>query len=266
MSVVLEARNVSKSYGHVRAVRNASLAVNEGEVLALVGDNGAGKSTLAKILAGSVIQDSGSLHYAGAETSVASTRDVQKLGVEVVYQDLAVCPDLPVLENMFLGRELYERGLRGMFRVVSRKAMAEKARVALEDVGTTIRSVQEPVRDLSGGQRQAVAISRAVMWARLAIIMDEPTAALGTRQTERTNDIILRAARRGLAVLVISHDIPNMLRVADCMAVMRHGTVVDHRPTSELTIEGIVALMLGGPGNRQDDLASDQVAGARGAE
>jgi simple sugar transport system ATP-binding protein len=266
MSVVLEARNVSKSYGHVRAVTDASLAVHAGEVLALVGDNGAGKSTFAKILAGSVIPDTGSLHYAGDETEVTSTRDVQQLGVEVVYQDLAVCPDLPVVENMFLGRELFESGLKGKLRFVSRKEMAKRTRVALDDVGTTVKSVTEPVRSLSGGQRQAVAISRAVMWARLAIIMDEPTAALGTRQTERTNDIILRAAKRGLAVLVISHDIPNMLRVADCMAVMRHGTVIDHRPTGELTIERIVALMLGGAGNRETPVVTGQRSGGGQAQ
>lgn len=249
MSVVLEARNVSKAYGHVQAVRNANLKVHEGEVLALVGDNGAGKSTLAKIIAGSVIPDEGSLHYADEQVHVTSTRDVQKLGVEVVYQDLAMCPDLPVVENMFLGREIRERGVPGMFRFVARKRMAKEARAALEDVGTTVKSVDDAVRDLSGGQRQAVAISRAVMWARLAIIMDEPTAALGTRQTARTNEIIVQAAQRGLAVMVISHDIPNMLRVADKMAVMRHGAVIDHRPTSELTIDSIVALMLGAPGN-----------------
>jgi simple sugar transport system ATP-binding protein len=258
MSVVLEARNVSKSYGHVRAVTNANLVIHESEVLALVGDNGAGKSTLAKILAGSVIPDRGSLHYAGSETRVTSTRDVQRLGVEVVYQDLAVCPDLPVVENVFLGRELYIGGLRGKLHFVSRKAMAEQTQAALEAVGTTVKSVTDPVRDLSGGQRQAVAIARAVMWARLAIIMDEPTAALGTKQKDRTNGMIVEAARRGLAVLVISHDIPNMLEVADRMAVMRHGTIVDDRPTSEATIESLVALMLGAAGNREGDAAGDQ--------
>ncbi len=251
MSVVLEARNVSKSYGHVQAVKNASLEVHAGEVLALVGDNGAGKSTLAKIIAGSVIPDSGTLHYAGEQKHVSSTRDVQRLGVEVVYQDLAMCPDLPVVENMFLGREIHQSGVPGMFRFLARKRMAKEARAALDDVGTTVKSVHDAVRDLSGGQMQAVAISRAVMWARVAIIMDEPTAALGTRQTARTNELIMRAAQRGLAVMVISHDIPNMLRVADKMAVMRHGAVIDHRPTRELTIDSIVALMLGAPGNLQ---------------
>ncbi len=246
MTVVLRAVDIVKSYGHVQALRGASLEVRAGEVLALVGDNGAGKSTLTKVLAGMVQPDSGRLEYMGQERAVASVRDVQQLGVEIVYQDLAVCPDLSVLDNMFLGREPLAPGWRGALRFVGRSQMAERSQKALADVGTTIKSVRQPVRDLSGGQRQAVAIARAVMWASTAIIMDEPTAALGARQTARTNELIRRAAENGLGVVVVSHDIPNMLDVADRMTVMRHGTVIETRDTAGLTIDEVIALMLAG--------------------
>jgi simple sugar transport system ATP-binding protein len=246
VTVVVEARDIRKSYGHVEAVRGASIQLHAGEVLALVGDNGAGKSTFMKILAGMVTADEGELSFMGEPHPVASVRDVQKLGLEIVYQDLAVCPDLSVIDNMFLGREILAPGWRGFLRFVGRDEMGRRAKVALEQVGTTIKSLSQPVRDLSGGQRQAVAIARAVMWATTAILMDEPTAALGTRQTDRTNELIRRAASEGLGVMVVSHDIPNMLEVADRMAIMRHGVVVDSQPCSELNLEKVVSLMLGG--------------------
>jgi simple sugar transport system ATP-binding protein len=246
MAVVIEARNIRKSYGHVEAIRGASLQLHGGEVLALVGDNGAGKSSFMKVLAGMVTPDEGELSFMGEVHPVTSVRDVQNLGLEIVYQDLAVCPDLSVIDNMFLGRETLTGGWRRWFRFVDRGAMGAKAQIALDQVGTTIKSLNQPVRDLSGGQRQAVAIARAVMWATTAILMDEPTAALGTKQTDRTNELIRRAAERGLGVLVVSHDIPNMLEVADRMAIMRHGVVIESRPTSELSVEEVVTLMLGG--------------------
>jgi simple sugar transport system ATP-binding protein len=246
MTVVIEARNISKSYGHVQAVRGASLQLHGGEVLALVGDNGAGKSSLMKVLAGMVTPEEGELSFMGEVHPVASVKDVQNLGLEIVYQDLAVCPDLSVVDNMFLGRETLATGWRRRLRFVDRAQMSVNAKVALDQVGTTIRSLAQPVRDLSGGQRQAVAIARAVMWATTAILMDEPTAALGTKQTERTSEIIRRAADHGLGVLVVSHDIPNMLRVADRMAIMRHGQVIATHACSDLTLEEVVRLMLGG--------------------
>ncbi len=248
MTVVVEARNVRKSYGHVQAIRGASLQLHSGEVLALVGDNGAGKSTFMKVLAGIVTADEGELSFMGHVHPVTSVRDVQRQGLEIVYQDLAVCPDLSVVDNMFLGREIRASGWWGALRFLDRPEMAQKARVSLDQVGTTIKSLSQSVQDLSGGQRQAVAIARAVMWASTAILMDEPTAALGTHQTERTNDLMRRAADRNLGVLVVSHDIPNMLRVADRMAVMRHGAVIDARPCSELNVEEVVSLMVGGSG------------------
>lgn len=250
MSVVVAAHDIRKAYGHVQALRGASLELHAGEVLALVGDNGAGKSTLTKVLAGLVAPDEGELHFLGSKQQVASARDVQNLGLEIVYQDLAMCPDLSVVDNMFLGREVLMPGWRGRLRFVSRGEMGKKATAALADVGAAVQSLSNPVRDLSGGQRQAVAIARAVLWAHTAIIMDEPTAALGTKQTTRTNEIIQRAARRGLGVLVVSHDIPNMLQVADRMAVMRHGSVVAKQECAELTVEKVVGLMLGATGDR----------------
>lgn len=253
MTVVISAKNIKKSFGHVQALRGATLEVNAGEVLALVGDNGAGKSTLMKTIAGILQPDEGEISFIGEQHKGNSVRDVQSLGLEIVYQDLAMCPDLSVVDNMFLGRETIATGWKGVLRFVSRNAMATRASTALDEVGATIKSLNQSMRNLSGGQRQAVAIARAVMWARTAILMDEPTAALGTHQTDMTNQLMRQAAKRGLGVLVVSHDIPNMLKVADRMAIMRHGGVIEIKACHELDIEDVVSLMLGGSGSKRKE-------------
>jgi len=245
---VIEAVDIVKRYGHVQALSGASLQVRPGEILALVGDNGAGKSTLTKVICGAVAPDGGTLSFWGEPTTVTSIRHAQELGVETVYQDLALAPDLSVAENMFLGREPIRRSFFGAWSpALDRRKMRDAAQAAIEAAGiSTLASVDRSVRELSGGQRQAIAVARAVMWATSAILMDEPTAALGTRQTDIVYESIRSAAARGLAVVVISHDIPKMLGLADRIAVLRQGRTVSNTPASELTLTDVVTLMLGG--------------------
>lgn len=245
---VIEATDIVKRYGHVQALGGASLQVRAGEVLALVGDNGAGKSTLTKIICGAIAPDGGTLAFWGQPTTVTSIRHAQDLGVETVYQDLALAPDLTVAENMFLGREPVSAGWFGGHPArLDRRLMRAKAEEALRGIGiSTLTSVDRTVRDLSGGQRQAIAVARAVMWAKAAILMDEPTAALGTKQTGIVYDSIRSAAARGLAVVVISHDIPKMLSLADRIAIMRQGRTVSNTPARDMTLTDVVTLMLGG--------------------
>lgn len=243
--VVIEARDIRKSYGHIHALSGASLTIRAGEVLALLGDNGAGKSTLTKVICGALTPDSGELFFRGQPISVQSVRHAQELGVEAVYQDLAQAPDLAVADNMFLGRERYKPGLRGAFGVLDREAMAEAASSVLVDLGVTVPARSVPVRDLSGGQRQAIAVGRAAMWATSAIVMDEPTAALGPKQTALVYDTIRAGAARGLAIVVVSHDIPHMLTLANRIAVMRHGAVVANVAAADVTLTDVIATMLG---------------------
>lgn len=245
---VIEATDIVKRYGHVQALAGASLQVRPGEVLALVGDNGAGKSTLTKVICGAIAPDSGRLAFWGEATTVTSIRHAQELGVETVYQDLALAPDLTVAENMFLGREPVRAGwFGGRAAVLDRRHMRARAEEALRGIGiSTLTSVDRTVRDLSGGQRQAIAVARAVMWAKAAILMDEPTAALGTRQTGIVYESIRSAAARGLAIVVISHDIPKMLTLADRIAIMRQGRTLTNLAARDLTLNDVVTLMLGG--------------------
>jgi simple sugar transport system ATP-binding protein len=244
---VIEAIDVVKRFGHVQALSGANLKVRPGEVLALVGDNGAGKSTLTKIICGALAPDGGRLTFWGETTTIQSIAHAQELGVETVYQDLALAPDLSVAENMFLGREPVVSGrFRGWPAALDRRRMRAEAQEALSRVGINLHSVNDPVRDLSGGQRQAIAVARAVMWATAAILMDEPTAALGTKQTQIVYESIRSAADRGLAVVVVSHDIPKMLSLADRIAVLRQGRTVSITPASDLNLTDVVTMMLGG--------------------
>jgi simple sugar transport system ATP-binding protein len=242
---VLAATDVTKAFGHVKALRGASLEVWAGEVVALFGDNGAGKSTLMKVLCGIYQPDDGALKIAGREVMLASIRDAHALGVQAVHQDLALAPDISVLESMFLGHELLRSGWRHYLRVLDRRTMARAAHDALRRLSIDLPSVSVPVRDLSGGQRQAVAVARAVMWSGAAVLMDEPTAALGPRQSDIVCKTIRATADRGLAVLVVSHDIPRLLGVADRIAVLRQGRVVHTAPSRGVALGDIVGAMVG---------------------
>jgi simple sugar transport system ATP-binding protein len=241
----IAARGIVKRYGHLEALRGASLEVRAGEVLALVGDNGAGKSTLTKILCGALAADEGELSFWGEPVQIQSIHHAHDLGVHTVYQDLALAPDLSVADNLFLGREQLAPGILGRLGVLDRAAMRTETRAALARLGIQLKSNRVAVRNLSGGQRQALAVARAINWATTAVLMDEPTAALGPKQSAIVFDTVAAAAARGLAVLVISHDIPRMLSVAHRMAVMRHGHVVATLDTAGLKVTDVIGLMLG---------------------
>lgn len=216
---LLEARDISKSFGSVQALADVDFDVRAGEVMALVGDNGAGKSTLIKCIVGIYPIDSGEIFFDGKKVTIHGPKDAAKLGIEVVYQDLALCDNLDVVQNMYLGREECD-----LFRRLKEPAMEARTRETLKSLSvTTIRSIRQPVASLSGGQRQSVAIGRAVMWNSRVVILDEPTAALGVAQTRQVLDLVRRLAEQGLAVVIISHNLHDIFEVADRICVLRLG-------------------------------------------
>jgi simple sugar transport system ATP-binding protein len=241
----IRASGIVKRYGHLHALQGATVDLHPGEIVALVGDNGAGKSTLTKVICGAVAADEGELSFWGEPTKVQSIHHAHELGVHTVYQDLALAPHLSVADNLFLGREQIPDGWRRWFGVLDRKAMAEETKQAMTRLGIALRDYSTPVGNLSGGQRQALAVARAITWATTAVLMDEPTAALGPKQSAIVYQTVAAAAERGLAVLVISHDIPRMLEVAHRIAVMRHGSVVAVRDAKTMRLQDVIGLMLG---------------------
>jgi ABC-type sugar transport system ATPase subunit len=245
-TVAIECRNVEKRFGQLQALRGANLTLRYGEILALLGDNGAGKSTLVKCISGAYHPDDGEIIVGGQHVEIQSTHEAQALGIQTIYQDLALAPDLSVLDNVFLGREEFVPGWRGKLGILDRARMRREAEDAVRRAGVRMATVRAPVRDLSGGQRQAVAVMKALPWAKTGILMDEPTAALGARQRQIVYEAARNAADGGLAVLMISHDIPQMLEIANSVAVMRQGVVVAERDAAELDLQGVMTLMLGG--------------------
>ena len=243
--VAIRATEIVKHFGHLEALRGASVEVRSGQILALVGDNGAGKSTFANVICGALRPDGGELAFWGDTVEVQSIAHAYELGVGVVYQDLSLALDLSVADNLFLGREPLGGGWRRRLDLLDRDRMRSDARTALAAIGIRLKSLDVAVRTLSGGQRQALAVARAMMWAKRAVIMDEPTAALGPKQSGIVFDTVRRAADDGLAVLVISHDIPRMLTVADRIAVMRHGRVVLQVDASSVKLTDVIGVMLG---------------------
>jgi len=244
-TVAIGSRHVSKRFGHVQALRDATVTVPPGKVVALVGDNGAGKSTLLRALLGLSQPDSGEIVIRDKSVTLHSVRDGLAQGVDAVHQDLALAPHLSVVDNMFLGHEHLRGGGLQHVGVLARREMAERADAALRELSIQLPSLSVPVRALSGGQRQAVAVARAVMWSRTAILMDEPTAALGTRQSEIVISLIRTVAERGLGVLVVSHDLPRILTVADTVTVLWRGETVLEAPGRDLTVPDLVATMVG---------------------
>jgi D-xylose transport system ATP-binding protein len=228
----LEARGVSKSFGSVQALTDVDFEVRDGEVMALVGDNGAGKSTLIKCIAGIHPIDEGQLYFDGNAVDVHGPKDAARLGIEVVYQDLALCDNLDVVQNMYLGRESHD-----WLRRLREAEMERRTAETLKGLAvTTIRSIRQHVASLSGGQRQSVAIGRAVMWNSRVVILDEPTAALGVAQTRQVLDLVRRLAEQGLAVVLISHNLHDIFEVADRIAVLRLGrnvTVFERASTTQ---------------------------------
>jgi ABC-type sugar transport system ATPase subunit len=243
--IAIAGLHIARSFGHVRALSDASVTVHRGQVVALFGDNGAGKSTFVKTLLGILQPDAGELIISDRKVTPSSVRDTQALGVDCVHQDLALAPDLSIVDNMFLGHEVLHRGLRGRLGIVARREMAERSDTALQELGIKVPSLNIPVRDLSGGQRQAVAVARAVMWAHVAVLMDEPTAALGARQSEIVCDLMRTVAERGLGVLVVSHDLPRVLKVADRVTILWRGATALETSAEGLTVPDVVATMVG---------------------
>lgn len=238
---VLEVAGLAKSYGAVTALRNAAFSVSRGEVLALAGDNGAGKSTIVKILSGSVTPDSGSILFEGRPVSLGQPSDAAALGIQTVYQDLSLCDNLDIVDNIFLGRELWRRaGFR-----LQRPAMERQATAILDSVGVAIQNIHLPVATLSGGQRQGAAVCRAVLGDPKLLIFDEPTAALGVTQTRDVLALIGRLKEQGRAVIVISHDLPDLLRTADRIVVLRLGEVVADDSVSNWTEHLLVSAITG---------------------
>jgi simple sugar transport system ATP-binding protein len=239
---LLEASDLYKRYGHVQALNGASFEVFPAEVVALIGDNGAGKSTLVKILSGAIKPDSGEIRVEGRPVQLSSPLDARRYGIETVYQDLALAPDLDAAANLHLGRELY---LIPFLRVLNRAEMRRRAVSAFADLGVELPDVSAPVGTLSGGQRQSVAVARAVAYASKVIFMDEPTAALGVVQRGRVLDNIRRVRDRGISVVLISHNMPEVLAVADRIEVLRLGRLVARFNAADTSIDQLVGAMTG---------------------
>jgi simple sugar transport system ATP-binding protein len=249
MTSLLEARGLSRSFGHVRALDNASFDVGAGEVVALIGDNGAGKSTLVKAVTGNLDLDAGEILFEGAPVTIETPAQASAMGIEVVYQDLALAPHLNPVQNMFLGREIPRRGLLGALGFMDEKRMRAQAEAGFRELGGTVRSMTAQVGAMSGGQRQQIAIVRAIAWAGKLVFLDEPTAALGVVQTRNVLDTIKRVRDKGIAVVLISHSMPEVLEVADRVQVMRLGTRVATYRTADTTMEQLVGAMTGALGN-----------------
>ncbi|MBK9740280.1 MAG: sugar ABC transporter ATP-binding protein [Actinobacteria bacterium] len=242
---ILEARGIVRTYGQVVALDGCDFDVEAGEVTALIGDNGAGKSTLIKILAGTEPGEGGTVTFLGEEVHIASPHQARALGIETVYQDLALCPHLDPVNNLFLGREIKRRGLLGALGFMNRKAMREQSIEAFNDLGATVRTLTEPVGTMSGGQKQSIAVARASAWASKIIFLDEPTAALGVVQTHNVLELIKRVRDKGIGVVLISHSMPEVLAVSDNIQVMRRGRRVATYEAAKTNIEELVATMTG---------------------
>jgi fructose transport system ATP-binding protein len=243
---ILEARGLVKRYGQVVALNGADFELYPREILAIIGDNGAGKSTLIKALSGALQPDEGELRLDGAPVHFRSPGDARRAGIETVYQDLAVAPSLDIASNIFLGREQRRRGPVGqLLRLLDKRTMRREAARHFEELQIGVQSIGQAVENLSGGQRQGVAVARAATWARRLVIMDEPTAALGVKETRQVLDLIKRVRERGLPVILISHDMPHVFELADRIHIMRLGRRVAIVTPQTHSMQEAVAIMTG---------------------
>jgi fructose transport system ATP-binding protein len=256
---VLQARGLVKRYGHVTALDGADFDLLPGEILAVIGDNGAGKSSLIKALSGALIPDEGEIRLDGKAVKFHSPNDARREGIETVYQDLAVAPAMSIAENLFLGRELRKPGILGrLLGVLDKKRMLAETINHMKDLKIGIRSMKQAVETLSGGQRQGVAVARSAAFARHVVIMDEPTAALGVKESNMVLDLIRRVRDRGLPVILISHNMPHVFEIADRIHIARLGkraAVVDPK---KITMSDTVAVMTGA--KRPEELPADMLA------
>ena len=243
---VLEARGLVKRYGVVTALDGADFDLNPGEIVAVIGDNGAGKSTLIKALSGALVPDRGEILLNGELMHFRNPLEARRRGIETVYQDLALAPALDIAENLFLGRELRRKDIAGVvFRVADRPRMLREARAHIADLKINVGSMKQPVETLSGGQRQGVAVARAAAFASRVVIMDEPTAALGVRESGMVLDLIREVRAKGTPVVLISHNMPQVFEIADRLHVMRLGRRVATITPKSHTMTEAVALMTG---------------------
>jgi fructose transport system ATP-binding protein len=243
---VLEARGLVKRYGHVTALDGCDFELLPGEILAVIGDNGAGKSTLIKALAGAIVPDEGEILLDGNPVHFSNPMEARRRGIETVYQDLAVAPALDIASNLYLGRELRRRGpLGSVLRMLDKRRMREESARHMADLKIGIGSITQAVETLSGGQRQGVAVARAAAWARRLVIMDEPTAALGVKESAMVLDLIRRIKARGLPVILISHNMPNIFEVADRIHIQRLGRRIAVVTPESHSMAEVVAIMTG---------------------
>jgi ABC-type sugar transport system ATPase subunit len=243
--VVLQARGINKSFGAVQALKDVDFEVRPSEVVALIGDNGAGKSTLINVITGVLEPDSGEIIFEGERVKFASPHDARERGIETVYQDLAVAPQLDAVANIFLGRERRMTGILGRFGFLDQQKMRKETDEQLEELHVRIPDVSKPLSTFSGGQRQGVAVARAVMWASKVVIMDEPTAALGVAQVGMVLDLVRRVRQTGIPVVFISHNMPQVFDVADRIVVLRLGEVVAELDPKKASTDDAVAAMTG---------------------
>jgi D-xylose transport system ATP-binding protein len=254
---LLQLQNITKTFGSVQALDEVDFEVRAGEVMALVGDNGAGKSTLVKCVAGTHAADSGRILFEGKEVHIHGPKDAAKLGIEVVYQDLALCDNLDVVQNMYLGREVNRA------QILSEAPMEQHTSETLKSLAvTTIKSVRQTVATLSGGQRQSVAVARAVMWNSKLVILDEPTAALGVAQTEQVLELVRRLGSQGLGVMLISHNLHDVFETADRITVLRLGRNVGVFDRRETTQQAVVEAITAGQPTKVSGIPSAGGAGA----
>lgn len=244
-SPILEMKGISKRFGAVQALSEIDFEVYPEEVVGLVGDNGAGKSTLVKVISGTYQPDSGQYIFEGREVTVNNPREATDLGIQTVYQDLALCDNLDVVANLYLGREETQPAIPGLFDSIDEITMEQKALHFIKDLHVTIPSIRARIATLSGGQRQSVAVARAVMWNSKVVLLDEPTAALGVEQTHQVKELIVRLREQGLGVVVISHNLADIFDVSDRIIVLRLGKRVATFETHVSNPEQVVAAITG---------------------
>jgi len=242
---LLEARGMVRTYGSVVALDGADFDIEAGQVTALIGDNGAGKSTMVKILSGTEQFEEGEVTLEGQKVVFNNPAAARSHGIETVFQDLALCPHLDPVENLYLNREIKRSGVLGLLGFMDRKAMRDRSVEVFTDLGATVRKLNEPVGTMSGGQKQSVAVARSAAWASKIIFFDEPTAALGVVQTANVLDLIRRVRDKGIGVVLISHSMPEVLEVADTIQVLRRGRRVATIKSSDSSVEELVGVMTG---------------------
>jgi ABC-type sugar transport system ATPase subunit len=245
MDAILKAKNLTKSFGGLVAVNNMSLEINAGEVVGLVGDNGAGKSTFIKMISGVYLPDEGEVYFDGRKLSFSGPREARDLGIETIYQDLALAENLDVGSNIFLGREIKKPYIGGLINTLNRNKMRDESAMILSKLDIRIPSLSQQIRNLSGGQRQAVAIARTIYWNAKLVIMDEPTAALGVAEQRKVLTLVRTLSSQGIPIVIISHNMQDVFAVSDRIVVMRRGKKVGERIASQTTPDEIVSLMVG---------------------